>query len=111
VIIPSHRREGDDPRRRRFGERLDIVRDDALGFLEIRRGGPDGRQHDKRAVDALERPLDGGRIVPVTVDQFDALVRPACRLRAVADQRAYLLALRQQMRCRRAANFSRNSHD
>ena len=53
---------------------------------------------------------DASLIVAEAVDQFDTLVRPACRLRAVADQRAYLLALRQQMPCRRAANFSRNSH-
>jgi hypothetical protein len=83
---------------------------DALGFLEILRGGPNGRQHEKRAVDPLERPLDGGRLVPIAVDQFDALVRPACRLCAVADQRTYLLALRQQMLCRCAADFSGNSH-
>jgi hypothetical protein len=79
--------------------------------LKSGEGAPDSRQHDKRAFDALERPLDGGRIVPVAVDQFNALVHPACRLRAVADQRADLFALRQQMPCRRATHFSRNSHD
>jgi hypothetical protein len=69
----------------------------------------EGAQHDKRAVDALERPLDRGRIVPVAVDKFDALVRPACRLRAVADQRAYFFTLRQQMLGRCAADFSSKS--
>ncbi len=99
--VRPHRRERDHARRRGLGQCLDIVRDDALG-LEIRRGGPDGRQHDECAVDAVERPLDGGRIVPVAIDQFDTVVRPACGLSSVADQRADLLAVVQQ-RSRRCA--------
>jgi hypothetical protein len=37
----------------------------------------DSRQHDKRAFDAFERTLDGCRIIPITVNQFHALFRPA----------------------------------
>ena len=54
-----------------------LVRNHALGLFVIGRGGPDSRQHDKRAFDAFERPPDGCRIIPITINQFHTLVRPA----------------------------------
>jgi hypothetical protein len=95
--------------RRYLGECLDIVRNHALCFSVVGRGRPDGGQHDERAIDAFERPLDGRRIVPIAIDQFHALVRPARRFLAIADQRAHFLAVCQQMFCRCAAHLSRDS--
>ena len=73
--------------------------------------GAHRRQHDERAVDAVERPLDRCRVVPVAVHQFHALVHPVRRFLATADQRAYPFAVGQQMPGRCAADFSRNSHN